>query len=93
MFSDNDGLILMRVGSVMVIGLVDSLKGLYQINIHTGSGKTIGSSFSINESGLLRNGELKDGTSFLFDQKIQFILNNGLKFEVPFSFAQICFLV
>ena len=79
-FSDNDGLILMRVGSVMVIALVDSLSGLHQVNIHTGTG----SSFSINTTGVLRSGQLNDGSSFLFDQKIQFILNDGLKFEVPF---------
>lgn len=67
----------------MVTGLVNVNDGLYEIRVHDGSGYL----FNITKLGLKQSKTqmTQSGNFFVFEQKIQFLLNNGLKFEVLLS--------
>lgn len=84
-FRESDELILVRSSGLMVTGLVNAYDGLYEIRIHDGSGYI----FNITKLGLkqflAKAQMIQSGNFFVFEQKIQFLLNNGLKFEVLLS--------
>ena len=86
-------MILVRSSGLMVTGLVNVYDGLYEIRVHDGSGYL----FNITKLGLkqsLANSQMiQSGNFFVFERKIQFLLNNGLKFEVLLSIIRITFLL
>ena len=77
----------------MVTGLVNVYDGLYEIRVHDGSGYL----FNITKLGLKQSSAnsqmIQSGNFFVFERKIQFLLNNGLKFEVLLSIIRITFLL
>ena len=92
-FRESDELILVRSSGLMVTGLVNAYDGLYEIRIHDGSGYL----FNITKLGLkqslAKTQMIQSGNFFVFERKIQFLLNNGLKFEVLLSILRITFLL